>query len=256
MEFFLVDAFTDTAFAGNTAAVVLLDEQADDTWMQSVAAEFKHSETAFVQASGTAQKQLRWFTPTTEVDLCGHATLATAHVLGGDHTFRTRSGDLHCTDTGGGWIQMDFPADHAQPLTPDAQVAAALQGVTIDHYAQGVADLLVVAAKPDQVRALEPDLTAIAALPVRGVIVTAPSDRDDIDFISRCFYPGSGVGEDPVTGSAHCTLAPYWSQRIGADELVGAQVSARGGVVRTTLRGDRVGLSGRAVTVARGDLLV
>ncbi|MGH3519890.1 MAG: PhzF family phenazine biosynthesis protein [Haloechinothrix sp.] len=256
MQFFLVDAFTSTAFAGNTAAVVLLDEPADDAWMQAVAAEFKHSETAFVQVEGGEPKPLRWFTPTTDVDLCGHATLATAHVLGGNQTFSTRSGDLHCTATDSGWVEMDFPADRAAPLAPDARLAAALPGVTIQQYARGVSDLLVVAAAPEQVRALQPDLAAIAAFGARGLIVTAPPDRAGIDFISRCFYPASGVDEESVTGSAHCTLAPYWSQRLGSNELVGVQASQRGGIVRTTLRGERVGLAGQAVTVARGDLMV
>lgn len=215
MRFYLVDAFTDEAFAGNTAGVVLLDEPADSAWMQSVATELKHSETAFVVLADEGPLELRWFTPASEVDLCGHATLATAYVLGGDRVFDTKSGPLHCTT-----------------------------------------DLLVVASEAAEVRRLQPDFAELAALSVRGVIVTARSDIDGVDYVSRCFYPAKGIDEDPVTGSAHCTLAAYWSPRLGADDLIGAQLSTRGGRVRTVLRGDRVGLTGNAVTIASGELLV
>lgn len=253
MQMYIVDAFTDTPFGGNPAGVVLLDEPANDSWMQSIAAELRHSETAFVETSAPTPQPLRWFTPTTEVDLCGHATLATAHVLGGTRQFTTRSGTLTCTTTGDGWVEMDFPADPGQPVDADPMLVDALGGVTIEHIERGVSDLLVVAADAAQLRAVRPK-ASLAELPARGVIVTAPSDIEGIDFISRCFYPGAGIDEDPVTGSAHCTLAPYWADRLGKRELVGRQVSARGGTVRMTLSGDRVTLAGRAVTVARGEL--
>ncbi|AXB45496.1 PhzF family phenazine biosynthesis protein [Amycolatopsis albispora] len=251
MRMYLVDSFTDHAFAGNPAGVVLLDAPAEEAWMQSVAAELKHSETAFVVTTGEGAKPLRWFTPVAEVALCGHATLATAHVLGGDQVFSTKSGELRCT-ADGGWVRMDFPADRSEPIEIDP--AAALPGVTVEHVAKGKFDLLVVAGNAAQVRELRPDLDAIRALDVRGLTVTAPGDRDGIDFVSRFFAPAKGVDEDPVTGSAHCTLAPYWAGRLGRDELVGEQASPRGGVVRVHLNGDRVTLSGQAVTVFSGEL--
>ncbi|GAB2744735.1 PhzF family phenazine biosynthesis protein [Amycolatopsis magusensis] len=251
MRMYLVDSFTDRAFAGNPAGVVLLDSPADETWMQSVAAELKHSETAFVVTTAEGAKPLRWFTPVAEVALCGHATLATAHVLGGDQIFRTKSGDLRCT-AADGWVRMDFPADPSEPV--DVAPGDALPGVTVEHVAKGRFDLLVVAESAAQVRELVPDLAAIRAMDVRGLTVTAPGDRDGIDFVSRFFAPAKGVDEDPVTGSAHCTLAPYWAQRLGRKKLVGEQASPRGGIVRVALDGDRVTLAGQAVTVFSGDL--
>lgn len=258
MRFYLVDAFTEEAFAGNTAGVVLLDEPADSAWMQSVATELKHSETAFVVLADEGPLELRWFTPASEVDLCGHATLATAHVLGGDRVFDTKSGPLHCTTHPDGRVEMDFPADPPAPAPVDLRsaLATALPGVRIEYCARGVSDLLVVASEAAEVRRLQPDFAELATLPVRGVIVTARSDIDGVDYVSRCFYPAKGIDEDPVTGSAHCTLAAYWSPRLGADDLIGAQLSTRGGRVRTVLRGDRVGLTGNAVTIASGELLV
>jgi len=257
MRFHLVDAFADEAFSGNTAAVVLLDAPADATWMQAVAAEFKHSETAFVVTSGEGPKPLRWFTPAAEVALCGHATLATAHVLGGEQVFDTLSGDLRC-HAAGGWVTLDFPADPpvAVSVSEREQVAAALGGVAVEHVAQGGHDLLAVLPDASNVRALDPDLEALAGFGTRCVIVTAPGDREGFDIVSRVFCPAVGIDEDPVTGSAHCTLAPYWAQRSGRTELVGEQASERGGTVRMRLRGDRVELAGRAVTVASGDLHV
>ncbi|QFU85942.1 PhzF family phenazine biosynthesis protein [Amycolatopsis sp. YIM 10] len=255
MRLYLVDSFTDRAFAGNPAGVVLLDAPADEAWMQSVAAELKHSETAFVVTTGEGAKPLRWFTPVAEVALCGHATLATAHVLGGDQVFSTKSGELRCTSAGG-WVRMDFPADPSEAV--DIDPGAALPGVTVEHVARGKFDLLVVAENAAQVRGLVPDLAAIKAASssdIRGMTVTAPSDREGIDFVSRFFAPAKGVDEDPVTGSAHCTLAPYWAARLGRNELVGEQASPRGGVVRVELAGDRVTLAGQAVTVFSGDLL-
>ncbi|GAB2651018.1 PhzF family phenazine biosynthesis protein [Saccharopolyspora gloriosae] len=258
MRIYVVDSFTETPFSGNPAGVVLLDAPASETWMRSVAAEMKHAETAFVVLDGTEPKPLRWFTPTTEVDLCGHATLATAHVLGGDQRFSTRSGELICTDAGDGWIGMDFPASAPSPADGPADLAEALPGATVRAVLSTSDDLLVRVGSAAEVRALEPDLERIGAWPLRGVIVTAEGDRDGIDFVSRFFAPASGIPEDPVTGSAHCKLAPYWAAELGraGAELVGEQTSARGGFVRATPHGDRIALRGRAVTVLEGDLKV
>ncbi|MDT7729592.1 MAG: hypothetical protein QOI21_6168 [Actinomycetota bacterium] len=249
MRFFLVDAFTPSAFAGNTAAVVLLDTPADPAWIQSVAAEFKHSETAFVVTGGEDPLPLRWFTPAAEVDLCGHATLATAHVLGGDQVFSTRSGELRC-QAADGWVSMDFPAD----VPAESEDDLGIDGTVF--VGRGVSDILVVLRDAALVRGFEPDLPALAKLDARCVIVTAPGDVDGIDFVSRVFGPAVGVDEDPVTGSAHCTLAPYWAARLGRGKLTGEQASERGGIVRMNLEGDRVRLAGQAVTVASGELHV
>ncbi len=262
MDVYVVDAFTDTAFRGNPAGVVLLEEPATDQWMQLVAAELKHAETAFVVTSVGADepKPLRWFTPTTEVDLCGHATLATSHVLGGDQRFTTRSGELRCSAKGGGWVEMDFPADKTAPATLTDELTNGLPGLTAVRVMRGSSDVLLQAESAAQVRALQADLDALAHVPARAVIVTAPGDREGIDFVSRVFGPRVGIPEDPVTGSAHCTLATWWSEQLGrtesGTELVGEQASERGGVVRMTLRGDRVGLAGQAVTVLHGQLEV
>ncbi|WP_182545929.1 PhzF family phenazine biosynthesis protein [Halosaccharopolyspora lacisalsi] len=258
MDAHVVDSFTETAFSGNPAGVVVLDAPAEASWMQSVAAEFKHAETAFVVAGGSGDepKPLRWFTPTTEVDLCGHATLATAHVLGGEQRFDTRSGVLTCTATADGRIEMDFPAKPSEPVRTPEDLVAGLPGATIEHVFQGDFDTLVRVGSADEVRALRPDLDALARIPARGVIVTALGDREGIDFVSRFFGPRAGVPEDPVTGSAHCALAPWWAPLLGREDLVGEQASPRGGIVRMSLRGDRVGISGRAVTVLSGTLRV
>lgn len=252
MRLYIVDAFTDSAFRGNPAGVVLLDAPADDAWMQSVAAELKHSETAFVVTTSEV-KPLRWFTPETEVDLCGHATLASAHVLGGSQIFTTRSGELRCTAKDGR-IEMVFPAD--PPFPSDDDVRAGLPSVPVEYVARGVSDLLVVTTDAKHVRECDPELAVIATWDARCVIVTAPGDRPGVDFVSRVFGPAVGVPEDPVTGSAHCTLAPYWASRLGRTDLTGEQASPRGGIVRTSVAGDRVTLAGTAVTVVEGELLV
>ncbi|WP_229403114.1 PhzF family phenazine biosynthesis protein [Micromonospora okii] len=252
---FVVDAFTDAPFRGNPAGVVLLDEERDAEWMQAVATEMRHSETAFVRPAGDGGWHLRWFTPAVEVDLCGHATLATAHVLGGTSSFETRSGRLTCTVTDDGWIEMDFPADPPTPVDAPDGLAAALGGTPVVAVARGVSDLLVEVPGPDDVRGVRPDLAALARIPVRGVIVTAYDDAGD-RVVSRCFYPAVGVPEDPVTGSAHCTLASWWSARRQADDLLAAQLSPRGGTLRLSRRGDRVRLAGQAVTVWEGRLAV
>lgn len=256
----IVDAFTEVAFKGNPAGVVILRQPREADWMQNVAAELKHSETAFVivpedpptTEAGTPLS-LRWFTPVAEVDLCGHATLATAHVLGGHRTFATRSGLLHCTAKPGGWVEMDFPADYPEPIEPTPQILACLNGQTPIALASGRDDLLVHLADADAVRSLRPNLEAIAALPIRGMIATAQGPAP-ASIVSRCFYPAVGVPEDPVTGSAHCTLASYWSRVLGVKELDAEQASERGGRVRLRVDGDRVHLAGQAVSVMSGTL--
>ncbi len=253
MRLYIVDAFTSEAFAGNSAGVVLLDSPADAGWMQSVAAELKHSETAFVEVGGEGPKSLRWFTPETEVDLCGHATLATTHVLGGEQTFTTRSGELRCRAEDG-LVSMDFPSDPA--VDSDDDLSAILPGLEIEYVARSRQNLFAVVGKASEVRSIQPDLAALRAHWTGRLMVTAPGDVEGIDFVSRFFAPGVGIDEDPVTGSAHCVLAPYWSARLGRDELVGEQASPRGGVVRMHLEGDRVRLAGQAVTVASGELHV
>lgn len=256
MRAYVVDAFTRTAFSGNPAGVVLLDQPADTAWMQAVAAEFNHAETAFVEIAGPAEapKRLRWFTPATEVDLCGHATMATAHVLGGDQRFETRSGILTCTAREDGSVEMDFPADEVVPAEPSEELVEGLPGVTPRSVWRGRSDVLVEAGSAAEVRALRPDLAALAQVPCRGVIVTAAGEGAPADVVSRFFGPAVGVPEDPVTGSAHCTLAGWWSERLGVAEFLAEQASARGGFVQVRLKGDRVMLAGRAVTVFSGEL--
>ena len=255
-----VDAFTDAPFAGNPAAVCLLPAPRDEGWMQKVAREMNLSETAFLvpEADGYA---LRWFTPTVEVALCGHATLASAHVLwedghlppGRQARFHTKSG-LLTGDRAGEWIELDFPAKREEPAPPPAGLAEAL-GAAPKYVGRNQFDYLVEVDDEATVRGLEPDHRALAALPVRGVIVTARADSAGYDFVSRFFVPGSGVAEDPVTGSAHCALGPFWQSRLGKRELVAYQASPRGGVVRVRVVGERVKLGGQAVTILRGELL-
>ncbi|MDT8911147.1 PhzF family phenazine biosynthesis protein [Amycolatopsis sp. PS_44_ISF1] len=251
MRFHLVDAFTDRPFAGNPAGVVVLDEPADARWMQDVAAEMKHSETAFVVTTRDP-KPLRWFTPAAEVDLCGHATIATTHVLGGRQRYATRSGLLACEAREDGWIELDFPAD--PPCETDDDLRPVLPGTTVTFTGRGRENLFAVLESADAVRQAQPDLEALRALGKGRLVITAANQATD--FVSRFFGPGVGVDEDPVTGSAHCTLAPYWAGRTGRTRLTGEQVSARGGIVETELDGDRVLLRGQAVTIVSGELHV
>jgi PhzF family phenazine biosynthesis protein len=254
-----VDAFTDRPFTGNPAAVCLLSAIRDDAWMQQVAREMNLSETAFLLRSGE-EFGLRWFTPTVEVDLCGHATLATAHVLWQQGLlaatqparFQTRSG-LLTAEKKGAWIEMNFPATPAEPAAPVEGLELAL-GVKVTFLGRARFDYLAEVDVEDTVRALRPDFAALRQMKVRGVIVTSRASSPGHDFVSRFFAPGAGINEDPVTGSAHCCLGPFWKERLGRDDLVGYQASARGGIVRTRCVGDRVHLSGQAVTVARGQL--
>ncbi len=254
-----VDAFTRRPFFGNPAAICLLREPRDEVWMQRVAGEMNLAETAFLLARRDGF-DLRWFTPTVEVDLCGHATLASAHVLweeGHADTdtlrFHTRSGPL-AASRGDGLIWLDFPRTSPEPAQPPGDLSEAL-GAMPRWVGRSRFDWLVELESEEVVRALVPDLARLARLGSRGVIVTARSAGGEQDFVSRFFAPGAGVPEDPVTGSAHCALAPFWAERLGRSELVGYQASARGGTVRTRLQGDRVLLGGTAVTVMRGEVL-
>jgi PhzF family phenazine biosynthesis protein len=255
-----VDAFTDTPFAGNPAAVCLLPAPRDEGWMQSVAREMNLSETAFLvkRDDGFA---LRWFTPAVEVALCGHATLASAHVLWEEGhlpaqsqaRFHTKSG-LLTGDRAAEWIELDFPAKREEPATVPPGLAEAL-GVTPKYVGKNQFDYLVEVDAEDTVRRLAPDHAGLAALPVRGVIVTSRASSPGYDFVSRFFAPGAGVPEDPVTGSAHCALGPFWQARLGKSDFTAYQASPRGGTVRVRVAGDRVKLGGKAVTVLRGELL-
>ena len=255
-----VDAFTDRPFAGNPAGVCVLDGPAGAEWMQHVAREMNLAETAFLYRRADAY-HLRWFTPAIEVDLCGHATLASAHVLwteghlapGDQARFQTLSG-LLTADQRGDWIELDFPAEPASAAAPPAALIAAL-GVEPVNVGRNRMDVIVEVATEEEVRAAQPDMSLLATVPTRGVIVTSRSASPDYDFVSRFFAPAAGIPEDPVTGSAHCCLGPYWAERLGKDELVGYQASARGGIVRVRLAGDRVKLRGQAVTVIRGELV-
>lgn len=256
-----VDAFTDRPFAGNPAAVCWLEAAPSADWMQSVAAEMNLSETAFVRPLGD-DLELRWFTPTVEVDLCGHATLATAHALWSSGTvpadrplrFHTRSGLLTC-DRAGKFLELNFPALPATEAPPSPGVLEAL-GVRDPLFVGKTRfDHLVVLDSPAAVKAVQPDFRRLGEIPTRGVIVTARSDGAPYDFVSRFFAPAVGVDEDPVCGSAHCCLAPYWAEQLGKTELLAHQISTRGGVLRLKPQGDRVILGGQAVTVWQGELL-
>lgn len=251
----VVDAFAEDAFAGNPAAVVVLDEPADEQWMRLVAREFNLSETAFTHPEGDAWR-LRWFTPSVEVDACGHATVATTRVLLFDEgrvadvvRFATRSGELTCWAEGER-IVMDWPADPCDRPVAREALSEAL-GVPVHAAGGGRQFLLAEVADAETVRRLEPDLRAVARLGSTGVIVTAAGDGDGAQVVSRVFAPQAGVPEDPVTGSAHCCLAPWWAERVGST-FVARQLSARGGSVAVALRDGRVRLSGNAVTVAAG----
>jgi predicted PhzF superfamily epimerase YddE/YHI9 len=262
MRLWQVDAFTSEPFAGNPAAVCLLDGPRDDRWMQRVAAEMNLSETAFLLPEGEAYR-LRWFTPAAEVDLCGHATLASAHVLfskkggPGGIAFLTRSGELRALRRGE-LIELDFPALPPAEEQPPPGLVDAL-GVRPRSAHRSRFDRLLELESEEAVREVRPDFRALRAVDTRGVIVTARASaapaRRGHDFVSRFFAPAVGIDEDPVTGSAHCVLAPFWAARLGRSEMTAFQASPRGGEVRVRLDGDRVFLGGRAVTVLEGELL-
>ena len=258
----VVDAFTDRPFAGNPAAVCLLPAPADEAWMRDVAREMNLAETAFLHRTGDGFA-LRWFTPAVEVDLCGHATLASAHVLfeeghlapGDTARFQTRSGTLTAVRRGTG-IELDFPRAAAAAAPTPADLLPGLGISEARWVGRNQFDYFVELGSEAAVRALAPNFHALRSLGVRGVIVTSLADPGrPYDFVSRFFAPGAGIDEDPVTGSAHCALAPYWGARLGRDAMTGYQASARGGTVHVTCRGDRVLLGGQAVTVLRATLL-
>ncbi|MER5659015.1 MULTISPECIES: PhzF family phenazine biosynthesis protein [unclassified Streptomyces] len=268
MRIRIVDAFTDRPFAGNPAGVLLLDSFPDDAWLQNVAVEVNHAETAFTHplpAGGEADWALRWFTPTTEVALCGHATLAAAHVLHttgahrGPVRFNTRSGVLVATPGDDGSITLDFPTAPLTPVAAPNGVAEALGAEPLATFDTGpnTGDLLIEVADERTVLGLTPDHKALARYSKRGIITTARAEDPSrgYDFVSRCFFPNVGIDEDPVTGSAHTALAPFWSERLGRTTLTGLQASPRSGLVRTELRGERTLLTGHAVTVVDGELL-
>ncbi|BAZ43050.1 Phenazine biosynthesis PhzC/PhzF protein [Chondrocystis sp. NIES-4102] len=256
-----VDAFTNQMFRGNPAAVCVLQTPQNEQWMQAVAQEMNLSETAFL-IKQEQDYNLRWFTPTTEVPLCGHATLASAHVLwtegyastGQTINFQTKSG-LLTAKYQDNWISLDFPASRSQDIGPITKLQDAL-GVDIKTFAYNYLGYLVEISSPDQLQQLQPNFTLLKQLPISNVIVTSlAAANSEYDFISRFFAPGLGVNEDPVTGAAHCCLAPYWRDRLGKDEFLAYQASSRGGVVKISYDGgDRVLLQGQAVTVMRGEL--
>jgi len=260
VRIFQVDAFTKKPFAGNPAAVCILPEPRDEVWMQNVAREMNLSETAFLheQEDGFG---LRWFTPAVEVDLCGHATLASAHILWETSMlapqdqvrFHTRSG-LLTAEQKGEKIELNFPATPDEPASAPVGLVEAL-GVVPKYIGKSRYDYLVEVESGEVVRNLSPDFGRLRALPVRGIMVTSIAESKRYDFVSRFFAPGAGIDEDPVTGSAHCCLGPYWSKRLGKDEMVAYQASARGGVVWVRVVSDRVYLGGQAVTVLRGELV-
>jgi PhzF family phenazine biosynthesis protein len=257
-----VDAFSNQPFAGNPAAVCVLEEPRDAAWMQLLAREMNLSETAFLVQRGDAY-DLRWFSPTVEIDLCGHATLASAHVLWEQEhlktcetaRFQTRSGMLTATKQDA-WIEMNFPSTAASPAADaEREAVQSALGISVTTLGRSRFDYMAEVDSEQNVRKLRPDFGKIARLSTRGLIVTSRANGADYDYVSRFFAPGAGVDEDPVTGSAHCCLGPFWKQRLGRDNLVGYQASARGGYVRTRCEGDRVFLSGQAITVMRGDLV-
>jgi PhzF family phenazine biosynthesis protein len=258
--FHLVDAFTSAAFRGNPAAVYVLDNWLADASLQTIAREMNQSETAFVvpQAQGYA---LRWFTPTIEVDLCGHATLAAAHVLWSEASaqsdepvvFTSRSGQLGARRNGTS-IELDFPLWPEEQIAAPDGLAAAL-GVRPTYIGKSRRDLIVQVETETEVRESQPNFAQLAKIATRGVIVTAKSDNPEFDFVSRFFAPAAGINEDPVTGSAHCCLADFWHKRLQKTSFLAYQASIRGGVVSVSMLGDRVTLGGEAVTVARGELV-
>lgn len=264
VEILQVDAFSDRPFGGNPAAICLLADAADAGWMQAVAAEMNLSETAFLLPIDDGY-QLRWFTPAAEVDLCGHATLASAHMLWSEGhltpdqeaRFQTRSGLLTATRSGK-WITLNFPV---QPVTPTAAtpellaILGGLQPVYVGHTQGAEPNILVELSSEEQVRSLQPDLSVLKTLPAMGLIVTAAAQTPPYDFVSRYFAPAVGIDEDPVTGSAHCSLAPYWQAKLGRSALSAKQISARGGDLKLQCEENRVLISGQAVTTLRGTLL-
>lgn len=266
VELYTVDAFTSEPWAGNPAAVCLLEDERSDRWLQAVAAEMNLSETAYLWHTGEDAWRLRWFTPTREVPLCGHATLASAHVLletgrarAGQIEFATRSGTLRAARVASDGIELDLPAYGSEPAALPAAVAAALGATPVAarlvERAGREETWLLELGREAEVRRLAPDFAALRAAGAPAVIATARGDESGFDCVSRYFAPGAGVDEDPVTGAAHCALGPYWAERLGKSALRAWQASKRGGELGVRVEGARVALTGRAVTVLRGTLL-
>jgi PhzF family phenazine biosynthesis protein len=261
MKIFTVDAFTDKPFAGNPAAVCLLAQPKSEAWMQHVAQEMNLSETAFVYRIKDGY-HLRWFTPAIEVDLCGHATLATAFVLWEVNyltrnevaRFQTKSG-LLTASLKENWIELDFPAEPAQEAEAPQELIQAL-GVQPLFTGKNRFDYIIEVASEDILKSIQPDFALLATVPARGIIVTSRSSQDSFDFVSRFFGPAAGVNEDPVTGSAHCCLGPYWQHKLFKDSFTAYQASARGGIVKVRVVNERVKLTGQAVIVLRGELAI
>ena len=257
---FQVDAFTDTPFSGNPAAVCLLEREQDDRWLQNVAAEMNLSETAYLLPTEDGM-QLRWFTPAMEVDLCGHATLSAAHILweeqlispDEDIRFHTESGLLTASRKND-LIELDFPNAAPGDCPPCPELAEAL-GVAVQHLCRNKYDYLVEVDGANTLRTMQPDFMKLAAVDIRGVIVTCRSESPEFDFLSRYFAPHAGINEDPVTGSAHCCSGPYWQDKLGKNEMIAFQTSKRGGVVHVRVESERVYLGGKAVTTLRGGLV-
>ena len=260
LKIFQVDAFTDKPFRGNPAAVCILPEPRDEIWMQQVAREMNLSETAFLHEEEDGFS-LRWFTPSVEVDLCGHATLASGHILWEvgvlsrqqQARFHTRSG-LLTAEIRGDEVELNFPATPEEPTTAPPGLSEAL-GLVPSYLGRSKFDYFLEVDSEELVRKLTPDFALLRRLPIRGFIVTSSAESAEYDFVSRFFAPAVGVDEDPVTGSAHCCLGPFWSKRSGKNNLVAYQASQRGGIVRVRVEGDRVHLGGKAVTVFRGELV-
>ncbi len=258
---FKVDSFTEKPFAGNPAGVCFLEEPRDEAWMRSIAREMNLSETAFLHG-GKELFNLRWFTPVAEVELCGHATLASAHILWEtgilgpkeEARFQTKSGLLTAARSGG-MIELNFPVKPEKPAEPPKGLIEAL-GVTPRYVGRNAFDYIVEIESQEAVRDCAPDFAGLSRIAARGVVITAAASSAGFDFVSRFFAPVVGVDEDPVTGSAHCCLGPYWGAKLGKTEMKAYQASARGGVVRVRLAGDRVILGGHAVTILRGTLAV
>ncbi len=256
----LVDAFADRPFSGNPAGVCILTEPRDASWMQNIAMEMNAAETAFLHPEQDGYR-LRWFSPLVEIDLCGHATLASAHILWEDGhlpkeetaRFYTNSGLLTAVRNNN-WIEMDFPAERETAIETPPGLSEAL-GTELVYVGQNRFDILAEVTSEEMLRMLNPDLAFIAKLPCRGVMVTTRSDSPDYDFISRFFAPSAGITEDPATGSSHCCLGPYWSKKLNKSEMIGYQASRRSGLIKIKLNGERIILCGKAVTTLRCELL-
>lgn len=260
LSIYQVDAFTDKPFYGNPAGVCVLPERVTEEWMQNVAREMNLSETAFLIKQDNGYN-LRWFTPTIEVDLCGHATLASAHILweqnylpkNEEAIFYTKSGLLTAKKTANGGIELNFPIEPDSETIPPNGLLESL-GVQAKYIGKNRFDYIVEVSSEEEVRNLKPDFNGLSKIPCRGVIVTSISTSKEYDFVSRFFCPGVGVNEDPVTGSAHCCLAPYWKNRLNNNHFIASQVSERGGILTVRLEDQRVYIGGQAVTVLKAEL--